>query len=120
MASTHRHSRYVAGCATCERDMLFFRLTDLRKVTPAQRDEAWELWRADDMAGLQALATRTGVHDKSQFHRDCVGHAQTGEHGLICDGCWTLAEHLWGPDRLTSTLAGASVRLAGTGTGNAQ
>jgi hypothetical protein len=52
-----------------------------------------------------AFAPKSGA-DKSQLHRDCVGHAQTGEHGLICDGCWTLAERLWGPDRLTSTLAG--------------
>ena len=58
---THNHSRYTAGCSTCERDMLFLRLTDRRRVTSAQRDEAWALWRADDMAGLQALARRARI-----------------------------------------------------------
>lgn len=61
MTTKHRHSRFVAGCATCERDLLFFRLTDLRRVTGAQRDEAWALWRAGDVAGLQALARHVGI-----------------------------------------------------------
>jgi hypothetical protein len=41
--------------------MLFFRLSDRRRVSLAQRDEAWDLWRAGDTAGLQALGRRVNL-----------------------------------------------------------
>lgn len=52
-AAAHRHSRYVAGCATCELDMLYFRVFMAARWA---RDEAEGRWRARDAAGLRAMA----------------------------------------------------------------
>ena len=48
----HRHSRYVAGCATCELDRLYARICLLARW---RRDQATVLWHARDAAGLAAL-----------------------------------------------------------------
>lgn len=90
MTTEHGHSSYVAGCTTCERDMLFFRLTNRRKVTRATADEAWSLWRADDMAGLQALATRAGIDLDGMTRSQRTLTLELGQRA-VSDPGWTSA-----------------------------
>ena len=54
MRGKHRHSRYVAGCATCELDLLYARICLLHGRT----DQVDALWRAGDAATLRTIAAQ--------------------------------------------------------------
>ena len=54
MSRNHEHSRYVAGCGTCELDLMYARIC----LQHGRTDEVDSMWRFGDIAGLRTIAAQ--------------------------------------------------------------